>query len=279
MPPFRDRQWWVALRRRAWRALRALRSLLSRLGALTAVLWKETKAVLATAGCAALVTVTVGGVIGNSIVVCAQRRSKAEELAQLKRNKAAELALQAENQCAKDRFLEVIEVYDLVFRTATTGEKYLGKLRSWRIGEGAEQHGRREVQAARENFRAAYEEWARSKETADIALGFYFPQNRRVEEAWDGADRAVESFLQCVGKLAPVKGETPEDPCSDEYAEVQRRLSVFGQVVELSWSEACPVPGLPDSLREAGAEEGDNQPAGGPSGDIVSCLRETLGLR
>lgn len=249
--------------------------LLPRLAAVVGRVWAETKAALATAGCAALVTVILGGIVGNSVLVCAQRRSKSEELEQLRRNKAAELALQAENQCAKDRLATVIAVQGQAFKAATSGEKHLGQVLRWRSIPGQQRSALRD---SVQEFRSAYADWAERKETADRYLGFYFPDNRAVKKAWDDADESVEAFLGCVAGFEPGGGEderTEDDPCGNEYRRAQASLSTFGQVVDRAWSEPCPVPDLPKHLGESDIGAMDER----PSTSILSCLRETLDLR
>jgi hypothetical protein len=265
MPPEKPQD-----RRRRTQALSRRLAVLVRRPGLWPRVWGETKAVLGTAGCAALITVAVGGIVGNSILVCAQRIGKAEELAELRRNKATELALQAENQCAKDRFAKVIEVFGLVFEASTSGEKYLARLEGLRLRPGRSE-AVRAAEAGREEFKAEYERWLKGKESADLSLGFYFPQSRELQQAWDEADLGVEVFLRCVSHLQPVASELKPRACEKEFSEVHRKLSLFNGVLERSWRQPCPVPELPSTQGpEADAED---------SASIVSCLRESLGLR
>ena len=196
---------------------------------LTKSLREKINDLLSTAGCAALITVLFGGIVGNIVLTRAQERAKKAELEIIKENKERELALIQENrlselgeqECIQQRFIALEEkLLTPVGNMIASSEEYLFTPNP----ENTQQ------------LANTIERWTTEKRIAEATIAYYFHQSVHLRLLWLDLEPQLEDFAECA---AADEDQRVNSDCGPEYRAIEGTLGKLSAYIADSWGSPC----------------------------------------
>lgn len=215
---------------------------------------------LESSGGAALVTVALGGLVGQWITYSVQQRIKDKEFQQAWLQARGNQALVAYKEYLDQQQGIVRRAYELIGSCISTSEDLIVLTQpEFDLSKysGDEQ---KEVAAQRATLRGRFNEtdarWRSERESLGLLMSFYHPGKTDVATAWRAAQDEATAYMDCarswyVSHQAGQPSENHAPPCNDEKKRVHEALAKVTTSVEGARKYAWEGWESPDELKKA----------------------------
>jgi len=206
----------------------------------------------------ALVTVLIGGLLGQCISASIQTSLKEREFQQAWLKARGDQALQSHKEYLDKEQEVVLHAYDLIGNCLTVARDLIDLTDKDFALEGFEGEERKKVTDQKtemlDNHNAVVEKWDREGNKIGLLMGYYHPGHPDVKTAWEETQKSVNKYLDCARLWYQKYEQKPLDTtgaCQKEKDEVDNQLTVIGSKLENARQYSWEGWESPEKLRES----------------------------
>jgi hypothetical protein len=178
--------------------------------------------ILETAGGAALITVLIGGLLGQLINMSVQSYLQDRERKESARKAKNDQALLAYNKFLEQGAGKVEHAYNLIGDCIAASDNLIAVAKP-EFNNNVEQKSKANV-----TYNEMATKWRSEKIQLGLLVKYYHHNDPGVTSAWQDAQEAVTNYMICARDLEVWPGDTPR-PCENERTAVTNTLDVLTQ--------------------------------------------------
>jgi hypothetical protein len=204
---------------------------------------------------AALVTVLIGGIMGNFIAATIQAGAKEREFQQSWMKARGDQALLAYKEYTDQEQETVKRAYELIGGCISASDDLIG-LTDPTLAPGSHVGIEAERTSVRKNYNEYSAQWSKNNLKLQLLMSYYHPQ-RDINDAWKGVQISVTDYMDCSGEwYVSHEGQSPErkdieNACKDKKDIFNVKVAEFTQGLEKGRRYVWEGWESPDQLRFA----------------------------
>ena len=207
---------------------------------------------LESTGGTALITVLVGGILGQMITCSIQNSSKEREFQQAWMKARGDQALVTYNEYLNQQREVVKQAYELIGNSISASDDMIA-LTGPEFAIGSYEGVENQRGGVRKRYNSIDQEWRAEREKVGLLINYYHHGRPEVVAAWQELQNAVTAYNDCARQWYlehPEPAET-KDACKNEQENFRRSLSQFNVSLEAARQYAWEGWESPEKLKSA----------------------------
>lgn len=207
---------------------------------------------LETPGGAALITVLLGGILGQWINLSIQKSVKEREFQQGWLKARGDQALEGYKEYLGQEKELIQRAYKLIGSCLSTSEDLIILTRK-EFAPGSHVGVEEQTTALREQYNKIDMQWRSEREEIGLLMSYYHQGQQTVIVAWQEVQEAITSFMDCARHWYLVHPQPIDDPeaCRKEKESLREKLSKLSASLESARHYVWEGWETPDKLRNA----------------------------
>lgn len=213
---------------------------------------------LESAGGAALITVFVGGVLGQWITSTVQEGLKEREFRQAWMKTRGDQALLAYKEYSDQKQDLVRRVYELVGNCIAASDDLITltgpEFKVDQLQGASRENTQKQIMLLQENYNKVSGQWRSDQEKLKLLIAYYYPDRPEVSGAWEETQASLTGFMKCarnwhIEKSTLATTENVTEACKEEKSNLASKLSKLTRIIQESHHYPWEGWDTPEKLR------------------------------